>query len=403
MRIIEVNKYNYPRGGADKYFLDISEALRTAGHEVAVFSMRHPKNLPSPWEKYFVSRVSYNEPKLRDRLIAPGRMIYSLETVKKFKSLIKDFKPDIIHLHNIYHQLSPSLIDVAKKAKIPVVMHLHDYKLFCPNHTLYTKKQICHKCFKHNYYEAVLNKCFNNSWPQSLGVCLEMYIHHCLWKVYERDVNLFITPSAFMKEVALKFDWPANKFKVLRNFSDPKLLEAPLSEAKGDYLLYAGRLSAEKGIKVLLKALKFDSSLKLKIAGSGPEEASLKKLATALEIDKQVEFLGQLDKSQLDLLIADAQALIIPSVWLENMPLILLEALSAGKTVIASRLGGFKEIIKDGHNGFLFEANNPKALAETIKTALAADAEVIALAARKTASEMPLDKHLAELLKFFQA
>ena len=113
MKILQVNKFHYLRGGAEKYFLDISEALRQNGHEVAVFSMNHPKNLPSPWAKYFVSRLSFNESKLRDKLLAPGRIIYSLEAKRKFRKLVLDFRPDIIHIHNIYHQLSPSILSVA--------------------------------------------------------------------------------------------------------------------------------------------------------------------------------------------------------------------------------------------------------------------------------------------------
>ena len=123
MRILQVNKFNYLRGGAEKYFLDMTEKLRSDGHEVAVFSMHHPKNLPSTYEKYFVSRISFNEAKLRDKILAPGRIIYSLEARRKFKKLVKDFKPEIIHLHNIYHQISPSILSIAKKFNIPVVMY----------------------------------------------------------------------------------------------------------------------------------------------------------------------------------------------------------------------------------------------------------------------------------------
>ena len=103
MRILQVNKFHYPRGGADKYFLELSEALAKAGHEVAVFSMKHPKNQPTPYAKYFVSRLSFNEGNLIDKLKTPGRVIYSLEAKRKFKKLVTDFKPDLIHIHNIYH------------------------------------------------------------------------------------------------------------------------------------------------------------------------------------------------------------------------------------------------------------------------------------------------------------
>ena len=134
MRILQVNKYNYLRGGSEKYFIELSKELERAGHQVAIFSMRHPKNLPSLWEKYFVSRVSFSENSLYYSLLRPFRVLYSFEAKRKFSKLIKKFKPDIIHIHNIYHQISPSILPVAKKYNIPVVMHLHDYKLICPNY-----------------------------------------------------------------------------------------------------------------------------------------------------------------------------------------------------------------------------------------------------------------------------
>ena len=143
MKILQVNQFYYPRGGADKYFLDLTRTLTEAGHQVAVFSMVHPKNWPSPWSPYFVSRVSFNEGNLVDKLKTPGRVLYSLEAKRKFARLVRDFQPEIIHLHNIYHHISPSILTVAQEYKIPVVLHLQDYKLICANHSLFTKGAIC--------------------------------------------------------------------------------------------------------------------------------------------------------------------------------------------------------------------------------------------------------------------
>ena len=133
MKIIEVNKFYYRRGGAESYLLDIEKKLQSEGHQVAIFSMKHPKNQPSVWEKYFVSRLSFNEGSLWDKIRYPFRLFYSFEAKRKFEKLVKDFQPDVIHIHNIYHQISPSILPIAKKYGVPVYMHLHDYKLICPN------------------------------------------------------------------------------------------------------------------------------------------------------------------------------------------------------------------------------------------------------------------------------
>jgi glycosyltransferase involved in cell wall biosynthesis len=367
MRILQVNKFHYPRGGADKYYLELGEALEKAGHKVAYFSMRHPKNIPSSWDRYFVSRLSFNEGGIKDKLKAPGRIIYSLEAKSKFKKLVLDFKPDIIHIHNIYHQLSPSILDVAKKYKIPVVMHLHDYKLICPNYQLFCRGQICEACKKDKYFNCVYRRCFKNSLSQSLLAALEMTIHHKWLKIYKKNISLFIAPSNFMKNKVVEYGWDEKKIRVVYNSFSASLSasqEELRSKKEGDYLFYFGRLSSEKGLSALIKAATL-SKQNLKIAGVGPCYEDLKKLAISL--NAPVEFLGFKTGDRLKKLIMEARAVVLPSIWYENMPLSLLEALSLKTIVIASLQGGMPEIIKPGYNGFLFEAGNVNDLATKIK------------------------------------
>lgn len=366
MRILQVNKFHYARGGADKYYLSLGEALTKAGHEVAYFSMKHPKNEPSSFSKYFVSRISFNEGTLKDKLKTPGRMIYSLEAKAKFKKLLADFKPDVIHIHNIYHQISPSILDVAKKAGIPVVMHVHDYKLICPNYQLFSHGQICESCKPHKYCQCVKKKCFKDSRAKSSLAALEMFIHHSVLKIYERGVDTFITPSNFMKEKLVSWGRSADNIKVITNPFDPQMsLEPDEKRATAeDYLLYFGRLSEEKGLKVLIEAAAL-TGVKLKFAGTGPQMPELDALAK--KINTSLEFLGFKGGEELKQIILKARAVIIPSIWLENMPLSLLEALNLGKVVIASNIGGIPEIIKDGDNGLLFKPGDVNDLAKTIK------------------------------------
>ncbi len=403
MKILQVNKFHYNRGGADKYYLDLSLSLEKAGHEVANFSMHHPKNLESPWSKYWLTRVSFNENLgFLAKLKILGRVIYSLEAKRKFKSLVKDFKPDIIHIHNIYHHISPSILSVARRFKIPVVMHLHDYKLICPNHTLFVNGKNCDSCRGHKYFNCVKKRCLKNSFFASFLVAIEMYIHHRVLKIYEKNISLFIAPSEHMRRTCLDFGWDKiakDKFVVVYNSYSPELIGAQANfESEEDYLLYFGRLGAEKGIDTLLNAISATGE-KLKIVGSGEEEAKLKLKAESLKL--KVEFLGYKSGEELRLLISGAKAIVMPSIWQENMPLSLLEAMSLGKTVIASRIGGFPEIIENEFNGFLFDPGNFRDLASKINALKNYDLNLIGAQAKDRVKDLSPENNLNEILGIY--
>jgi len=401
MKILQVNQYHYPRGGADKYFLELTQALETAGHQVAVFAMDHPKNWPTPWSRYFVSRVSFNNQTLKDKLKTPGRVLYSLETKRNFSRLVEDFQPDIIHVHNIYHHLSPSLLTVAKKKKIPVVMHLQDYKLICANHTLFTKGAYCERCRPNRYYQCLKNRCVKNSWSGSALAMAEMYLHHSILKIYETGVDIFIAPSYFMKEATVRFGHPAEKIQVIYNTYSPELLPTTDEEKiiAQDYLLYFGRLSPEKGINTLIAAATLTGQ-KTKIVGDGPEEENLKKLVK--ELRAPVEFLSFKNSTQLRPLIMAARAVVIPSIWGENMPLSLMEALSLGKIAIVSNIGGMPEVIKNGQTGLLFEPGNAQDLARQIKRLTDLDPIALAESGRNIAAEFSPAKNLEKILAVYR-
>ena len=403
MKILQVNKFNYPRGGADKYFLDLTEALKATGHEVAVFSMQHPNNLKSDWEKYFVSRLSFNENlNIFNRLRMIMRVIYSFEAKRKFKALINDFQPDIVHLHNIYHHISPSILDVCRQKKIKVVMHLHDYKLVCPNHTMFVKGKHCQKCRGHRYFNCVKNRCLKDSFFASALVALEMFIHHRVLKIYEKNISLFISPSKYLRDVCLDFSWPESKFRVIYNSYSNKLKENTdldnLSITE-DYLLYFGRLGAEKGISTLIKALK-NNHENLKIVGEGEELEKLK--LAAKDLGRRVEFLGYKEGKELGALIKSAKAIVMPSIWPENMPLSLLEAMSLSKVVIASAVGGFPEIITDTKSGFLFQAGSSDALNEKIELLKSSDLVAIGREASLRVANLSPENNLEGVIKVYR-
>ncbi len=400
MKILQVNQFYYLRGGAERYFLDLTRALENEGHEVAVFSMDHPKNQPSPWSRYFVSRISFNKMSLKDRLKTPERVLYSREAKIKFAELLRNFKPDIIHIHNIYHHISPSILPVAKKQGIPVVMHLHDYKLICPNQSLFMKGTSCEQCARGRYYKCLLNRCVKDSLAGSALATVEMYLHHSILKIYEKNIQLFIAPSEFMKRTMVRFGQEAEKIQVIYNPYSRELAEYPSEKRElKDYLLYFGRLTAEKGLEILIRAAAL-SSKKTIIAGSGPHERTLRRLAEKLKAP--VEFLSFQDSERLRLLLAEAEAVVIPSIWAENMPLSLLEALSLGKIVIASRIGGLPEIIKDGENGLLFRPGDSEDLTRQIKHLADIDRTAISRAAQETSSRFSPRKNLEEIIRTYR-
>ena len=351
MKILLVNKYHYPRGGADKYYLELGRELEKVGHQVAYFAMHHPLNLQSTWQQYFVSRVSYNENIWRYAHKIPLRAIYSFEAKRKFKTLLKDFQPDIIHLHNIYYQLSPSILKVAAKANIPTIMHVHDYNLVCPNHSLFVRGKICKQCLHGNYYYCLKKRCVKNSFSASFLGALTLWIHNHLLKIYQKNLSLLITPSQFMKHILIEAGWQEAKIRVINN---PFYLnKIPTANQKEKYFVYCGRLSAEKGVDTAIYALKNNKKLKLKIVGSGPEEKSLRQLSANLKLDQQVSFLGWKQGNELQALISQAEALLLPSRWLENFPLIVLESLALGTPVLASKIGGIPEIVNHKNGALL--------------------------------------------------
>lgn len=400
MKILQVNKYNYSRGGADKYFLDISKRLEATGHEVAIFSMDHPKNNPSNYSKYFVSRISFNENlgwKNKFKIIP--RVLYSFEAKRKFRKLLEDFKPDIIHLHNIYHQISPAILSVASKKKIPVVMHLHDYKLICPSHTLFTKNKHCERCNQHKYYNCIRYRCLKNSYLASCLVALEMWLHHSILKIYKKKVDLFIAPSRYMKEACCRFSFPADKFRVIYNpYSQELFSEGSYVDNKEGSFLYFGRLSEEKGLKTLLKAFE-NNEEKVQIVGEGELKGELKKLADDLNV--KAEFLGFKQGSELREIIKKSKAVIFPSIWAENMPLSLLEAMSLKKVVIASAVGGMPEVVKDRFSGFLFKAGDAQDLREKVRRLGEYDLERIANEAFKIVKDLSPADNLKEVISVY--
>lgn len=359
MKILQINKFYYLRGGAERYFFDLLKLLENNGHQVVPFSMRDSRNEITAFNKYFIDKVELDGFSLKNII----KFFYNYDAVRKLEKVIKEEKPDIAHLHNVAHQISPAIIRVLKKNNIPVIQTLHDYKIVCPNYRLFSNNEVCFKCKGGKFYNCATRKCMKNSRLKSILAAIESYLN----KDSYRQADLFIAPSEFMKKVCVEGGIPEEKIKMMHNFVSPSFTAMGKKPEPKDYFFFYGRLSGEKGIDVLLEAAKKEN-FNLKIAGVGPDYEKLKSDIKESGLENRVELVGPKYGEELKKLIGEAKAVIAPSIWPENMPLNILETMFLGRPVIASDIGGIPEIIKDGKTGLLFEPGNVDDLILKIKS-----------------------------------
>ena len=366
MKVLLINKFLFPKGGDAISTLETGKLLIENGHDVIFWGMDHPENIDFKYRKYFISYIDYNGPQRFFKKIKNAlKIIYSFEAKNKISSLIKEWKPDIVHLNNFAHQITPSILGILKKLKIPTVMTLHDYKLVCPTYLLFQDGLPCERCKNKRYHHCLLNKCTKNSFSKSLINMLEMYLHHKILNIYDK-IDLFISPSKFLIE-KLK-DMGFNKNIIfLPNFVE--LIDLKLSNNfKYKYILFFGRLSKEKGLSTLIDAVK-DLKIILNIVGIGPVESELKNKIEVENISN-INLLGFKKGKELTELIKESLYVIVPSEWYENNPLTILESYACGKPVIGSRMGGIPELIIDKKTGLIFNPGDKNDLKEKIKKLL---------------------------------
>ncbi|MBM4055125.1 MAG: glycosyltransferase family 4 protein [Planctomycetes bacterium] len=401
MRVLLANKFFYPKGGDAISFFSTAEVLRKNGHEVAFFSMHSPQNIDSPDSRYFVSYVNMDGGGMIDNIKMAGKILYSFEAKNKLSELINTQHPDIAHLHNICHQISPSIIDTLKKHNIPVVMTMHDYKLTCAAYTLLVHGNVCEECSGGKYYKALTKKCIKNSRLKSAVNVAEMYLHHKILHIYEK-VDIFISPSRFLIEKTKQMGFPG-RFVYLPNFADAGKFE-PFYTSDNKTIVYFGRLIKEKGIKVLIDAVK-GCNLRLKIIGDGPQRKELEDKVSREGISN-IEFLGYKKSDALQNEIRNCMFTVVPSEWYENNPLSIIESFALGKPVIGAKIGGIPELIKERETGLLFEPGNSADLRKKIEFLLSDHTlcNKMGINARRfVEEELTPEKHYQSLLQIYQS
>ncbi len=364
MKIVLANKYYFLHRGAERYVFELEDLLHRHGHETVPFAMADKRNRKTPWDRFFVSPVQTAKVAMDwQGLRTAGRFLYSFEARKKFANLLDASKPDLIHVNNIYHQISPSILPEARRRKIPVVLTAHDYALLAPNYGLFHDGAICNHTKPDRYWQAVKYRCVKGSRLASALAAAEMSLQKSLG-LYEKNVDMIIAQTQFVRDKYIEYGWPAKRLtQPLSPFVDAK---AWTPHYEGDYALFVGSLTLEKGIDVLIRAAARIKSMPLKIVGTGPEEMRLKALAKELKADN-VEFRGFLSDDPLVQMYAKARFLVAPSISYETAGLSTLEAYAAGKPVIASKIGGLAEMVKHEKTGLQFAAGDAEALAEAMK------------------------------------
>lgn len=372
MRVLHVDKFLHRRGGAEAYLLDVADLQRARGDEVALFGMDHPDNPALPYARHFPPYAEFDPPPsdVRDQAVLAARMVWSTAAARGMRAVIADFRPDVVHLHNIYHQLSPSVVAAARRAGVPVVMTVHDYKLACPTYRFLDQGRICTACIHGGLRQAVRRRCHHGRLPASALAATELGLHR-LFRAYAA-IRAFACPSAFLLARLTDAGVFPDRLVHLPNLTPT---DVPRRTGSGTGIVYAGRLSPEKGVEVLVRAtamlpdalpgMRPAAGPVLHIAGDGPDRADLERLAARVAPGR-VRFHGRLDPPALRDLVASARVAALPARWLENQPLAVLEAFAAGVPVVGSRLGGIPELVVDGETGTLVPHEDPAALAEAL-------------------------------------
>lgn len=361
MKILQINNCNYLKGGSEKVYQVSIELLKKEGHDVRFFSVADTRN-ENLCDGVAVELEAWRDAKgVIGRIKGVSKFIYNKQVAKKLDNYIKEFHPDVAHLHIVYGVLSNAIISVLRQHKIPMVQSVHEFRLLCPSYTcLNPQLQMCEKCAGTTFkIECVKKRCIKSNFLMSVIASMECYIRDNFYS-YQKNISAFIMVSQFIEDKHLQY-YPGMKAKCYQiyNSVDTNAYSKFVVESchKGDYYLYLGRLSYEKGVGTLIDAFIKNPTLNLKIAGTGPATEELKEKVNTAGVNN-IEFLGFLSGDKLYQTIAEARYTMVPSEWYENNPLSVIESLALGTPVIGSKIGGIPELIIDGVNGFLHNSKD---------------------------------------------
>jgi len=348
MKILLVhNAYQQP-GGEDVVFQLERDMLRAAGHEVVEY-----RRFNDEIKNYSIVR----------KIGLLGKTVWASDSHRDVTALLRQHKPAIVHVHNAFPLVSPSIFWACRSENVPVVQTLHNYRLLCPGGNFCRDGKPCEDCITGKFWQGAVHACYRDSRAETAAVALMLTVHHAK-KTWSEMVDCYIVLTGFSQSRYVDAGFPKYKVQVKPNFVDP---DPGPRTGSGSYALFAGRLDPEKGIRTLLKAwLQMPHFRTLRILGDGhcrPETEAFAK------VYPNVEFTGWLPHSRVFEQIKGARFVVFPSEWYENLPLVIIEAFACGVPVIASDLGAMREVVEHGRTGLLFRPGDVNDLARTMALA----------------------------------
>ena len=360
MKIVLVHNRYREAGGEDVVFESERRLLEGAGHQVIAYER---------------SNAELRDDSVIARIAIVPRMLWSSEIRHEFAKVLDAVRPDIVHVHNTFMRITPSIYSACTERGIPVVQTLHNFRLLCPGGNFYRHGVTCRDCVDRNLLQSVRHGCYRDSRGATAAVALMLAFHRAL-ETYPKSVTRFITLTKFAKAEFVAAGFPAEQFVVKPNFYGQDPGERTGKTGNTEYALFIGRLMENKGPRVLLNAWKkLRLPCSLQIVGDGPDRERLETEARASKLSA-VTFHGRISREAVIEAIRGARFVIVPSVLYEGFPMCIVESFACGTPVLCSRLGGLAEIVEDGVTGLHFEPGDADDLARTVEWACARSSEL---------------------------
>ncbi len=386
MKIALVHNTYQQAGGEDAVFEQECRMLENAGNKVVTYCR-------SNWDTDGYGGMR--------RFSLAKQTIWASDSRREFLELLRKEKPDVVHVHNTFVMISPSIYSACYEAQVPVVQTLHNYRLLCPAGTFFRDGKVCEECLESSLWRSVEHSCYHDSYSASAVVAF-MLAYHRFRDTWKREISCFVALSEFARNKFMEGGLPGERIFVKPNFVSP---DPGARTGIGDYALFAGRLSPEKGVKTILAAWKrLSLSVPLVIIGGGPDQAQLRAQAEREGLTN-IQFKGQLPRNETLAAINNARFAIISSEWYETFCMAIAESFACSTPVICSRMGAMQELVEDHRTGLHFAPSDSQDLASKVEWAWTHPEEVrvMGIAARaEYESKYTAEKNYPQLMEIYQ-
>lgn len=410
MKILICNNRYFISGGPERYMFAVQALLELKGHKAIPFSINCSNNRETVYSRYFAKPlldkdyIYYSDSPLTfvEKLKLFHKTIYNFEAGKKLREAIRKEHIDVVYVLQAVNFLYSSVINESWKMGVPVVVRFSDFQLLCPAYTFFRNGAVCEDC-KHGYFRAVRNRCLQDSYGVSFARVIAMYAYKLL--SIQEKIDIIIAPSKFLRDKLIEFGIDKSKVVNIPSYVDTSEYE-PNYNSK-PYVLYVGNIQKYKGVEVLIKAFKnIDRAIQLKIVGRSNDGEDKRLMGFVRDEGMgNVEFLGFKTGNGLKTLYQNSLFVVVPSVWYDNSPHVILESMAYGKPVIGSNHGSIPELIDDNVDGLYFEPANFEDLAQKIQY-LIDNREILPEMGRKARQKVEerynLILHYERLMKVYQ-